>query len=277
MQMEGIGQDSTAPAQSYRYNGKELEEATGLYDYGARYYDPAIARWGQVDPLADQYAPYSPYNYVLGNPIRLVDPSGMAPASGGPPVKIYALPGNPSKLDVGHVFVSVGEGANVTAYTYGRYAELGSNKGPLNATNLTGEGVLIKLEGQDAQDLINKYTDTYGASVYSIDNADADKVSNFFDNLLESSDKVPSVGSYAGDDRARVIDEYTLFGNNCTTLSVSGVEQGMPDGKLTYTDKVDHPKFKGEVTSNATRMSPTGLKSWLDDASKQNPNITKEN
>jgi RHS repeat-associated protein len=76
---EGIGKTVASPVQVYRYNGKELDEATGWYDYGARYYDPAVARWGQVDPLADQYAPYSPYNYVLGNPIRLIDPDGMAP------------------------------------------------------------------------------------------------------------------------------------------------------------------------------------------------------
>ncbi|WP_367389377.1 RHS repeat-associated core domain-containing protein [Lewinella sp. LCG006] len=45
----------------YRYNGKELDEATGLYDYGARYYDPAIGRWGQVDPLAEVLPEWSPY------------------------------------------------------------------------------------------------------------------------------------------------------------------------------------------------------------------------
>ncbi|MEZ4984956.1 MAG: RHS repeat-associated core domain-containing protein [Saprospiraceae bacterium] len=62
--------------QCYRYNGKEKDEATGLYDYGARYYDPAVGRWNAVDPLAELYAPHSPYSYVLNRPMNAVDPDG---------------------------------------------------------------------------------------------------------------------------------------------------------------------------------------------------------
>lgn len=62
----------------YRYNGKEVQKEfdLGYYNYGARFYDPSIARFTGVDPLASSYASLTPYHYVMNNPLIYIDPDG---------------------------------------------------------------------------------------------------------------------------------------------------------------------------------------------------------
>ena len=73
------GDVSTNPGlQPYKYNGKEFGHFFGLdlYDYGARQYDPALAVWTSVDPLADEYGDVSPYVYCHNAPINSIDTDG---------------------------------------------------------------------------------------------------------------------------------------------------------------------------------------------------------
>jgi RHS repeat-associated protein len=67
---------STYFATNYKFNGKELDEETGLYYYGARYYDPRISIWYSVDPLAEKYPNIGGFVYCADNPINFIDPDG---------------------------------------------------------------------------------------------------------------------------------------------------------------------------------------------------------
>lgn len=66
----------------YKFNGKEQDIETGLYYYGARYYDPKMSIWLSVDPLTEKMPNSNPYNYTMQNPINLTDPTGMYPEVG---------------------------------------------------------------------------------------------------------------------------------------------------------------------------------------------------
>jgi RHS repeat-associated protein len=60
----------------YLFNAKELDEETGLYYYGARYYEPRISVWYGADPMQEKYTNVSSYAYCGNNPVRYIDPDG---------------------------------------------------------------------------------------------------------------------------------------------------------------------------------------------------------
>ena len=83
--------EETDPATGYipfRFTSKEYDEETGLYYYGARYYEPRLSRWMSADPagwelINPNRKGYSVieatnwYSYVSNNPVKYVDPTGM--------------------------------------------------------------------------------------------------------------------------------------------------------------------------------------------------------
>ena len=94
---------STSRTMPYLFNGKELDTETGLYYYGARYYDPRVSLWLNVDPMmlrdeamddedSSNGGVFNPmnnavYTFSYQNPVKYVDPDGECPncitAAGG--------------------------------------------------------------------------------------------------------------------------------------------------------------------------------------------------
>jgi RHS repeat-associated protein len=77
----------------YRYNGKERDEESGLYYYGARYYASWLGRWTACDPTGIADGP-NIYLYVSDSPVRMIDPNGTQgdDSDDQPPVKLPDVP-----------------------------------------------------------------------------------------------------------------------------------------------------------------------------------------
>ena len=71
-----IEQQDTSWVSPYKFNGKELDEETGLYYYGARYYDPRLSMWLGTDPMQGKYPGISTYAFCMGNPVKYLDSDG---------------------------------------------------------------------------------------------------------------------------------------------------------------------------------------------------------
>ena len=60
----------------YLFNAKEFDEETGMYYYGARYYEPRLSLWMSTDRYEEKYPYISTYSYSLCNPMKVMDVHG---------------------------------------------------------------------------------------------------------------------------------------------------------------------------------------------------------
>ena len=71
-----VDEHSSSEDLPYKFNGKQFDEETGLYYYGARYMNPVTSLWYGVDVLTEKYDNVSSYIYCKNNPIAFMDMNG---------------------------------------------------------------------------------------------------------------------------------------------------------------------------------------------------------
>ena len=244
---------STSSPNRWHFSGKEDQSFLGasipLLDFGARMYNPAIARWTAADPLSEKYYGISPYVYCLGNPIVNIDVKGDS-------VRVYI-----ETVGLGHTWISAGEGDEMVVYTYGRYDH--TYKG--NALS-DGPGVLVRLSGDKAKEF-NDYKQSEGKmSIFTLTDVKDNDIMNIANELFDSSGQLPSERSkrYANDTDAHIIDEYSLLNNNCTTF-VSDLIKMSGSKVLNYQRVIYASPIGSPITIPSTHrfVNPRSMKSYL--------------
>jgi RHS repeat-associated protein len=153
-----VDEHSSSEEMPYKFNGKEFDEETGLYYYGARYMNPVSSVWYGVDPLTEKYVEISAYVYCHGNPIRLIDPDGKNP-----------------------VYSTSGEYIGCTSEGYTGQIYIYNISDAIKLTNNSSD----LLDGNNLGNMNVKKLQSY-KGVYSMDNSklDGDALSNIWTDVV---------------------------------------------------------------------------------------------
>ena len=127
-----VDEHSSSEDLPYKFNGKQFDEETGLYYYGARYMDPVTSLFFGVDTKVELKPNYGGSLYYLQNPILLIDPDG-----------------NWEKNSNGNLVAQRGDNAQTLAEFIGVTAKESLNILLANGVTINKKGILSLKEGQE--------------------------------------------------------------------------------------------------------------------------------
>ena len=220
----------------YKYVGKERDNETGLYYYGARYYADWIGRFVSVDAKAGKYLQLTPYHYTSNNPVTFLD-----------------FDGNDFGVKVNHKDRTIVIHANINTYTDQGYKDM--NKAVAKWNSLK-----VKLE--------NGYTVSYELTVtppkYS-DSEIRDERKNVMEKVKEESGR--KAGKIAGREKeaAMILEnrESALEATKSSNVDNLYLRNQVPDFEyaieFTKVEKAYDPYIKKVTYKNGMATSTGGF------------------
>ncbi|MDR1112505.1 MAG: hypothetical protein LBL18_01930, partial [Bacteroidales bacterium] len=135
----------------YKYVGKERDEETGLYYYGARYYAAWLCRFVSVDSLQFEYPELTPYQYASNRPVTGIDLDGREVYITGEAAAAYYAEVQKGAATLG-ISTSIDEKGKLSA-TYSGEGEISANgQQLLDAINSTDIHIKINATNEDYTD-----------------------------------------------------------------------------------------------------------------------------
>jgi len=165
------------------------------------------------------------------------------------------------RVEAGHSYISIHKDNNLNVFTYGRFGRTGTG-------GVSGDGILIYLQGEDARNYFRHELYKMNARVFFIGDADIEKTYQHFYYLWEKGSKPTWLPKSAGDAtkaHGRIIDVYDLSSSNCTTHTVHGLKTG---GSKIFNTSYTPIRTQYPINREESFVIPLSLENYLD--SKKN-------
>ncbi len=227
-----VDEHATSFETPWKFNGKELDAETGLYYYGARYYEPALAVWYGVDALAEKYPSLGGYVYCAGNPVRLVDVDGKEIKVANRQSFDLILRGLPSSV---RNIIILNKNNTIDEHSVMNALGVCPNSGNLKALyTIVSDSRIV-------------YFDATARSYQYINSETKSKETFYFQSPLSENVFQELVSEFKGTEQERVqyikmlnsagiFDETTISGNFGATLRPPNAQEQYPGGQISTTN-----------------------------------------